>query len=72
MENLQLLTTAEEFSDNVKAALESRQLIALAQGLLVERHQLTPEGAFARLVGTAQRENRTAAQEAAALLADQQ
>ena len=71
VENLQLLATAEQFSDSVKAALESRQLIALAQGLLIERHQLSPQAAFARLVEDAQRHNRTAAQEAAALLAQQ-
>jgi len=71
VENLQMLISAERFSDSVKAALESRQLIALAQGLLVERHQLSPQAAFTRLVEDAQRHHRTAAQEATALLAEQ-
>ena len=68
VENLQALSAAEQSSELVKAALQARQLIATAQGMLIERHQLSREAAFTRLASDARRNHRTAAEEAAALL----
>ncbi|CAA9414568.1 MAG: hypothetical protein AVDCRST_MAG75-3010 [uncultured Propionibacteriaceae bacterium] len=65
---LQSLQSAEVYSETIKAGLRSRQLIAAAQGVLVERHQLTPEQAFLRLTEDARRNGHTVADEAATLL----
>jgi GAF domain-containing protein len=68
LENLQSLTAAEQSSTAVMAALEVRQQVALAQGVLVGRHGLTPEQAFLRLSEDAARHDRTVAEEAADLV----
>ncbi len=39
---------------NLHRAINSRQQIGQAVGILMERHKLTPEGAFERLVQTSQ------------------
>jgi len=68
LENLQSLTAAEQSSGLVMAALATRQQIALAQGLLMGRHQLNAEQAFLRLTEDAARHGWTVAEEAADLV----
>jgi GAF domain-containing protein len=68
LENLESLSAAEQSSTAVMAALEVRQQIALAQGVLVGRHGLTPEQSFLRLSEDAARHDRTVAEEAANLV----
>ena len=44
-------------ADGLQEAIASRQLIGQAVGLLVERHQITPDAAFARLATWSQHHN---------------
>lgn len=64
LENLQSLTAAELSSAAVMAALETRQQVALAQGVLMGRHELSAEQAFLRLTQDAADHQRTVAEEA--------
>jgi GAF domain-containing protein len=68
LENLESLTAAEQSSTVVMAALEVRQQVALAQGVLMGRHDLTQEQAFLRLAEDAARHQRTVAEESAHLV----
>jgi GAF domain-containing protein len=68
LENVQSLTAAEQSSTVVMAALEVRQQVALAQGVLMGRHDLTQEQAFLRLAEDAARHQRTVAEESADLV----
>jgi GAF domain-containing protein len=68
LENLQSLSAAEQSSTAVMAALEVRQQVALAQGVLMGRHGLTQEQSFLRLSEDATRHKQTVAEEAAALV----
>jgi GAF domain-containing protein len=68
LENVQSLTAAEQSSTVVMAALEVRQQVALAQGVLMGRHDLTQEQAFLRLAEDAARHQRTVAEESAHLV----
>ncbi|WP_375478497.1 GAF and ANTAR domain-containing protein [uncultured Jatrophihabitans sp.] len=43
---------------NLHAALESRDLLGQAKGILIERERLTPDAAFARLAAASQAANR--------------
>jgi GAF domain-containing protein len=43
-----------EHRRNLSAALTSRDIIGQAKGILIERHRLTPDGAFALLVKASQ------------------
>ena len=70
LENLQTLTAVEQSSAAVMAALELRQQVALAQGVLMGRHGLSPEQAFLRLTEDAALHRRTVAEQAAALVDD--
>lgn len=47
--------------EHVRTALNSRQLIGQATGILMERHRLTGDAAFAKLVKTSQDTNRKVA-----------
>jgi GAF domain-containing protein len=69
LENLQTLTAAEQSSAAVMAALEVRQQVALAQGILMGRRGLTQQQAFLQLSEEAARHGRTVAEEAAELVA---
>jgi len=69
LENLEVLAEAEQTSAAVTAALQVRQQVALAQGILVERHGVTPEQAFLQLAEEAARRGRSAAEQAAELIA---
>jgi GAF domain-containing protein len=68
VENLQTLTAAEQSSEAIMAALQTRQQIAAAQGMMMERFHLSPEQAFLRLSTDAQRKGHTLADEAADLI----
>lgn len=68
LENLQSLSEAEQSSTAVMAALEVRQQVAMAQGVLMGRHGLTQEQAFLRLSEDAARHRQTVAEEAADLV----
>lgn len=70
LENLQALAAAEQSSGAVRAALEARQQVARAQGVLMGRHGLGPESAFLRLTRDAARHRRSVADEASALVDD--
>lgn len=51
--NLTTLEQASRLSANLQQALRARNVIALASGVLMERHQLSEEQAFLRLVEAA-------------------
>jgi GAF domain-containing protein len=69
VDNLQTLSAAEESSAAIRNRLQSRQLIAVAQGVLVERHEISTGDAFLRLSDAARRSGRTVAEEAADVMA---
>jgi GAF domain-containing protein len=68
LENLQTLTDAERSSAAVMAALEARQEVVLAQGVLMGRQGLSRQQAFLQLSQDAARHGRTVAEEAAELV----
>jgi GAF domain-containing protein len=65
LENIQQLADVEQSSAAVMAALQMRQQVALAQGVLVGRRGITPEQAFLQLTEDAARAGWTVAEEAA-------
>jgi AmiR/NasT family two-component response regulator len=65
LENIQQLAEVERSSSDVMAALQMRQQIALAQGVLVGRRGITPEQAFLQLTEDAARAGWTVAEQAA-------
>jgi GAF domain-containing protein len=69
LENIEALAEVEHTSLAVTAALQVRQQVAIAQGILVERHGITPEQAFLQLAEEADRRGQTVAGQAADLLA---
>ena len=68
LSNMSTLDRAERLSESLQSALRTRNVIALANGVLMERHRLTEEQAFLRLVEGARRHARELADEAAAVL----
>jgi AmiR/NasT family two-component response regulator len=48
--NVASLEQASRLSENLQQALRARNVIAMASGILMERHQLSEEQAFLRLV----------------------
>jgi GAF domain-containing protein len=69
LENLEVLVEVEQTSLVVTAALQVRQQVALAQGILVGRQGVTPEHAFLELAEEAARRGRTLAQHAVDVIA---
>ncbi len=69
LENLEVLVQVEQTSAAVMAALQVRQQVALAQGILVGRHGLRPEQAFLELAEEAGRRGRTVADHAVDVIA---
>jgi GAF domain-containing protein len=69
IDNVQSLTAAKDFSETIKEGLRTRQTIAVAAGVLMERHQINKEQAFLQLRDSALRNNRTVVDEAAEILA---
>jgi AmiR/NasT family two-component response regulator len=45
-------------AENLRIALQTRDLIGQAKGILIERHRLTAEAAFSRLAAASQNSNR--------------
>lgn len=68
LSNISALDQAERLSESLRQALRSRNLIALATGVLMERMHLTEERAFLLLVEAARRQSRELAEEAAAVV----
>jgi GAF domain-containing protein len=62
--NVSTLDRAERLSESLQSALRSRNVIALANGVLMERYHLTEEQAFLRLVESARAERRELVDEA--------
>jgi GAF domain-containing protein len=62
--NLTTLEQASRLSENLQQALRARNVIALANGILMERHQVTEEQAFLRLVEDARAAGRELVAEA--------
>jgi GAF domain-containing protein len=62
------LDRAERLSESLQNALRTRNLIALASGILMERRGLTEEQAFLQLVESARREQRELVDEATAVI----
>lgn len=56
--NVQSYENAQRLSDELKAALCSRDVIATAKGILMERERTDEETAFAMLASAAQREHK--------------
>ncbi|TYD00460.1 ANTAR domain-containing protein [Arthrobacter echini] len=52
-----LLDQQRETSRQLQAAVESRDLVGQAKGILMERHSITAEAAFALLQGQSSRRN---------------
>lgn len=66
--NVSSLDQAERLSESLQTALRTRNLIALASGILMERRGLTEEQAFLALVASARREQRELVDEATAVI----
>jgi GAF domain-containing protein len=66
--NVASLDRADRLSDGLQTALRTRNLIALASGILMERHGLTEEQAFLELVESARREHRGLVEEATTVI----
>lgn len=56
--NMQTLEGARQLTDQLKEALETRDVIATAKGILMATEKLDGDGAFARLVSLSQREGK--------------
>lgn len=56
--NLHAYQTARDMADNLQIALESRAVIDLAKGVLMERHKLTADQAFQLLASASMHSNR--------------
>jgi GAF domain-containing protein len=69
LSNVTTLNKAERLSENLQQALRTRNAIALASGVLMERHHLNEEQAFLRLVESSRQQHRELADEAAAVIA---
>ena len=52
------LTAANEVAEHLREALGTSRLIGMAIGILMERHRVTADDAFALLTAASQRENR--------------
>ena len=66
--NVSTLDRAERLSESLRDALRSRNVIALASGVLMERHGLTQDQAFLRLVEESRRQQRELVDEATTVL----
>ncbi len=55
--NATVALVGQEWRHNMTAALSSRDVIGQAKGILMERHRLTPDAAFALLVKASQQTN---------------
>jgi GAF domain-containing protein len=62
------LDRADRLSESLQSALRTRNVIALASGILMERHGLTEERAFLELVESARRERRELVEEATSVI----
>jgi GAF domain-containing protein len=69
LENLEVLAEVEQSSVAVRSALQVRQQVAVAQGILVERLGITPERAFLELAEEAVRRGRTVGEHAVDVIA---
>lgn len=67
--NLSTLDQSERLSERLQQALNARNSIALASGILMERHRLNQEQAFLRLVEQARTAEREVAEEAVTVIA---
>lgn len=56
--NMQTLESARQLTDQLKEALESRDVIATAKGIVMVTERVDGEAAFARLVALSQREGK--------------
>jgi GAF domain-containing protein len=70
VENLQALTDAERSSADIMASMRVRQQVAMAQGVLMGRHGISPEQAFLQLSTDAASTGSTVAQVAADVLSE--
>lgn len=68
LSNVATLDQAEQLSERLREALRVRNVIALANGILMERHRLSEEQAFLRLVDQARVGQRELADEAATVI----
>jgi GAF domain-containing protein len=68
LSNVSTLDRAERLSTDLQRALRSRNVIALASGVLMERHHLTEDQAFLRLVEDARGRGVELADEAATVV----
>lgn len=66
--NVTSLEQAERLSASLQAALRARNVIALADGILMERHGLTEEQAFLEVIAAARRNEQGLADEATSII----
>jgi GAF domain-containing protein len=66
--NLHTLESTQKLRDDLKAALRTRDRIAMARGILADREHLTPDQAQRQLITLARREGRSLVQVADALV----
>lgn len=66
--NVSSLDQAQRLSESLQRALQSRNLVALATGVLMERHHLSEEQAFLRLVEISRSQQRELAEGAATIV----
>jgi AmiR/NasT family two-component response regulator len=66
--NVQSLENARRLSDNLKAALRSRDVIGMAKGILIGQDGIDEDKAFAMLVTRSQREQKKLRDVAAGLI----
>ncbi len=66
--NVQTLEHAERLSESLQEALRARNLIATASGILMERHRLSEQQAFLRLVEDAGRSQQELVDEATTVI----
>ena len=70
LSHIQSSGTIERISEAMEQALQSRDVVNQARGLLCERHRITPDEALQRLVRTARINRSTVQAVSAALMAD--
>jgi GAF domain-containing protein len=68
LDNVSTLERANQLSESLREALRTRNVIALASGVLMERQGLTQEQAFLLLVENARRQQRELVDEATTVL----
>ena len=68
LDNVSTLERADRLSESLREALRTRNVIAVASGVLMERHGLNQEQAFLRLVENARRQQQELVDEATTVL----